>query len=218
MVTETEVVRAIEQMQEKLHLKAAKKYPKHWMLRRISSVSFLLFLINAPFAAGGLFFKESVELLDHLGKSTENDVFLLSVIILFVALAVVLTSQPYGCAKARAFAAFFLPVSFGLVLAIVFPKLVGLFAGCFLAICIGSYIINRLFGYTRAWSRLRTTSHRLDLLKTRLSLQGLSPFQAVHQYIQIMNDSNTEAHVDIIQDFHFFGDAVVKSLNQNKSK
>ncbi|MBB1433931.1 hypothetical protein H5201_06400 [Pseudoalteromonas sp. SG43-6] len=70
------------------------------------------------------------------------------------------------------------------------------------------YLINRLEGYTRAWSRYRTAQYKVSLISCQKQTGLLTEKQALHRLHHVINSEVESRHKEIISDLHFFGDKV----------
>lgn len=70
------------------------------------------------------------------------------------------------------------------------------------------YLINRLEGYTRAWSRYRTAHYKVSLISCQKQTGLLTEKQALHRLHHVINSEVETRHKEIISDLHFFGDKV----------
>lgn len=70
------------------------------------------------------------------------------------------------------------------------------------------YLINRLEGYTRAWSRYRTAHYKVSLISCQKQTGLLTEKQALLRLHHIINSEVESRHKEIISDLHFFGDKV----------
>ncbi|MEZ8184327.1 hypothetical protein ACED29_00725 [Shewanella sp. 5S214] len=77
-----------------------------------------------------------------------------------------------------------------------------------LGVSILSYLLNRLNGYTRAWSRYRTAGYQTKLAKARYLSGHLLEKEAHARLLEIIEQEVVSRHKDIIDDFHFFGEKV----------
>lgn len=68
------------------------------------------------------------------------------------------------------------------------------------------YFINRLEGYTRAWSRYRTAQYKVSLISCQKVTGLLTERQALYRLHQVINREVETRHKDIVNDLHFFGD------------
>lgn len=104
----------------------------------------------------------------------------------------------------------FLTVALGGVWQYTITPMIGLGAG----VSIISYLINRLEGYTRAWSRYRTALFKIQLNHSDYLTGKINDSQAQRRMLNIVNDEIEDRHRDIINDFHFFGDSVANLLRK----
>ncbi|GEB73156.1 hypothetical protein PC2016_3785 [Pseudoalteromonas carrageenovora] len=70
------------------------------------------------------------------------------------------------------------------------------------------YLINRLEGYTRAWSRYRTAQYKVSLISCQKQTGLLTEKQALYRLHHVINSEVESRHKEIISDLHFFGDKV----------
>lgn len=77
-----------------------------------------------------------------------------------------------------------------------------------------SYMVNRLEGYTRAWSRYRTAHFKIQLNHCEWAAERLDDRQAQLRLLNIVNDEIEDRHRDIIADFHFFGDSFASLIRK----
>ncbi|MCL1137192.1 hypothetical protein [Shewanella pneumatophori] len=77
-----------------------------------------------------------------------------------------------------------------------------------LSISILMYLINRLEGFTRSWSRYRTAGFQVQLNHARFESGHLRENEANERLLEIIEQEVVSRHKDIIDDFHFFGDKV----------
>ncbi|MBQ4890067.1 hypothetical protein J8L86_09465 [Shewanella sp. MMG014] len=80
--------------------------------------------------------------------------------------------------------------------------------GLGLGVSILCYLLNRLNGYTRAWSRYRTAGYQANLAYARYKSDHLSENDAHIRLLEIIEQEVVSRHKDIVEDFHFFGDKV----------
>ncbi|MFT4924845.1 MAG: hypothetical protein ACI8WB_000929 [Phenylobacterium sp.] len=88
--------------------------------------------------------------------------------------------------------------------------LVSLGAGVSLA----AFMINRLDGYTRAWSRYRTALFKIQLNDAEKQANHINESQAQRRLLLIVNDEIEDRHKDIIKDLNFFGDRFTSLLRK----
>ena len=86
-----------------------------------------------------------------------------------------------------------------------------------LGVSILTYLLNRLNGYTRAWSRYRTAGYKAKLTNARYKSGHLRENEAHKCLLEIIEQEVVSRHKDIIDDFHFFGDKVNGFIPKNKS-
>lgn len=80
--------------------------------------------------------------------------------------------------------------------------------GVGLGLSIIFYMINRLEGYTRAWSRYRTAQYKAVLIQTQFLSGMLDEKQAMRRLHNVIEMEAESRHKEIISDLHFFGDKV----------
>ncbi len=85
-----------------------------------------------------------------------------------------------------------------------------------LGTAIAAYMINRLEGYTRAWSRNRTALYKIKLNDAEKRSGSLSETQAQRRLLLIVDNEVDDRHRDIISDFHFFGERLTSLLSKKK--
>ena len=89
------------------------------------------------------------------------------------------------------------------------------FAGFGFGISIIAYLVNRLNGYTRAWSRYRTAGYQAEIINARYKSGHLSVNQANEKLFEIIELEVVSRHKDIISDLHFFGDKLNGLISRN---
>ncbi|MCS6258431.1 hypothetical protein G3479_04010 [Shewanella baltica] len=77
-----------------------------------------------------------------------------------------------------------------------------------LGVSILNYLLNRLNGYTRAWSRYRTAGYQTKLANARYQSGHLLEKEAHERLLDIIEQEVVSRHNDIIDDFHFFGEKI----------
>ena len=80
--------------------------------------------------------------------------------------------------------------------------------GLGLGVSVLTYLLNRLNGYTRAWSRYRTAGYQANLANARYKSGHLRENEAHERLLEIIEKEVVSRHKDIVDDFHFFGDKV----------
>lgn len=82
------------------------------------------------------------------------------------------------------------------------------------------YLSNRLFGYTRAWSRNRTVSRKLRMMKAKYAYMKCGQTNAVilkkiddqisGELFESLEAAVGEEHLDLVKDYLFFGDSIIR--------
>lgn len=83
------------------------------------------------------------------------------------------------------------------------------------------YLSNRLFGFTRAWSRNKTVSEKLNLLKSKLLymrcnqentavLKSIDD-QTSSELFDLIEAELDEKHLDLMKDYIFFGNTILRT-------
>jgi len=80
------------------------------------------------------------------------------------------------------------------------------------------YMINRLEGYTRGWSRYRTAGYKADIINAKFKAGLIFENDAHNELLKIIEHEVNERHQDIVDDFHFFGEKVYSFIPSNGNK
>ncbi|KPH96237.1 hypothetical protein AMS58_01335 [Pseudoalteromonas porphyrae] len=76
-------------------------------------------------------------------------------------------------------------------------------------IFISSYSINRKFGYTRAWSRNRTASQKVQVIYGQYKAGLTSELETIENLFALYELMKEQAHIDIVKDYEVYGNAAL---------
>jgi len=76
-------------------------------------------------------------------------------------------------------------------------------------IFISSYSINRKFGYTRAWSRNRTASQKVQVIYGQYKAGLTSELETIENLFALYESMKEQAHIDIVKDYEIYGNAAL---------